>query len=124
MSTEPVICTSTGLAKTVRHAVSGAGLEREDRAVAGGARIEQVDGAEISLVARQRDGRRRAVAPRVEIRGGVERQQHGHGLRAMPVKNCEDTALSCTSAGIARGSERGTATVAAKLKVFAAAGWA
>ena len=75
-----MICTSTGLAKiAARHAVAGTGLEREARAVAGGAGIEHVDGIEIGLVARERECRRRAIAPRLEIGGSIERQQHGHG---------------------------------------------
>ena len=62
----------------LRHAVAGAGLEREHRVVAGGAGVEQVGGPEVGLIARQRQARRRAVQPGLEKRRGVERQQHRH----------------------------------------------
>ena len=74
-----MICTSTGFGKgSLRHAVAGAGLERKHRVVAGRAGVEQVDGTEVGLIARQREAGRRAVQPCVEIGRGVERQQHRH----------------------------------------------
>ena len=60
----------------LRHAVAGAGLEREHRVIAGGPGMEQVGGAEVGLIARHRQAVGRAALPRVEIGCGVERQQH------------------------------------------------
>ena len=62
----------------LRHAVAGAGLERKHRVVAGRPGVEQIGGTEVGLIARQRQARRRAVQPGLEIRCGVERQQHRH----------------------------------------------
>ena len=62
----------------LRHAVAGAGLQRKHRVVAGGAGVKHIGGPEVGLIMRQREARRRAVQPGVEVRRGVEGQQHRH----------------------------------------------
>jgi hypothetical protein len=47
----------------------------------------------------------------------------GTGLRPIPVKICEVTAFSCTSAGIERGSNAGSRRWPEKVKSGATAGW-
>src|SRR3954468_17825215 len=56
--------------------MGGARLEREHGVIAGSARMEQVGGTEIRLIARYRETVRCAAPPRFEIAGGVEWQQH------------------------------------------------
>ena len=65
-----------------RQAIAGAGIERKHRVVAGGAGMEQVDPAEVGLIARHRQAVRSAALRRLEIAGGVERQQYGNGAAA------------------------------------------
>jgi hypothetical protein len=73
------MCTSTALAK-VRGGIAGAGagFEREHRVVAGGTGVEQIDAAEVGLIARRQEAGRGAVQPRVEKCRSVERQQYRH----------------------------------------------
>ena len=51
----------------LRHAVAGVRIEREHRVIAGGPGIEQIDGTEVGLIARQREAVRCAAQPRAEV---------------------------------------------------------
>src|SRR5579859_358299 len=68
-------------------AASRAGLKREYRVIAGWAGIEEIDGAEIRLKARQRALRIGPIQPRVKKGGGVERQQHWYRTLSDTVEN-------------------------------------
>ena len=107
----------------LRHAIACTGLEREHRVVTGCARVEQVDGAEIGLIARHRQAVGRAALSRVEIVRGIERQQHRN--RAAPDAG-EDRRGDRVQLHQRRRRTRIPARrppLAAKVKAEAIAGW-
>ncbi len=61
---------------SLRHAIAGARLQRKHRVVAGRTGVKQVSRTEIGLIARKREGFRRAAQSRVKKCRGVEGQQH------------------------------------------------